>query len=130
MRKLKLYIAKLLAFVVALQILNLSIYTQDFQPILQPSNSIGEFNEYNSVIEYVAEVVLDQDNAVPEYQNNAFSAHKDLQMHKHVTVKMIDCDLYAATPVTIADERNHVSPIADDYHFLFFKEINPPPPKA
>jgi hypothetical protein len=129
MRKLKLHIAKIFAFVVAVQILNLSIYTQDFQPLLQPSNSIGEFNEFNSVVEYVAEVVLDHENALPEY-NNTYNAHKDLQAHKHVTVKMLDCDLLTTEPVAIQDGRTYIHPLKDDYRFLFYKEINPPPPKA
>lgn len=128
MLKFKLHIAKLLAFVVALQILNLSIYTQDFRPLAQHNTTVGDFNEINSVVEYVAEVVLGNQNALPEYQHNN-NNHKDLQLHKHLSIKIIDLKQYV--PFRVIEQTSHVfgTQFKQDYQYLYYGEINPPPPK-
>lgn len=121
----KLLLAKLLALVVAIQILNLSICVQDFKE-LPAKHSIGEFNEINSVVEYVAEIILEHDNAMPEGKH---SSHKDLQAHKHIDFKKAPVSKPANMQNEIAAAINYSYPIKDSYSFLYYKEINPPPPK-
>lgn len=129
MTGIKLHIARLLVFIVAMQILNLSIYMQDFEPIKTHHHTIGEVNEINSIVEYFAEVVLEHKGALPEYkqQNND---HTALQVHKHAPVKMITFDDLQPARVTFVEKRTYIHPLNEAYYFLFFREINPPPPKA
>lgn len=126
---LKLHIARFVAFVVALQILNMSIYTQDFQPLVQHHQTIGDINEINSFVEYVAEVVLDYKNALPEYQHH-YTSHKELQLHKHISVKLINLDHDPIDRLVLDDHRHFRPSLKESYDFLYYKEINPPPPKA
>ncbi|WP_147313898.1 hypothetical protein [Deminuibacter soli] len=128
MSNLKLHTARFFAFVVAIQILNLSIYTQDFRPLAQHNHTVGDFNEINSIVEYVAEVVLDNKNALPEYQRTN-NNHKDLQLHKHLAIKIIDLKQYIPFRVPEIQQHNFTSQFKQDYAYQYFKEINPPPPK-
>lgn len=125
----KFHIARLLLFVVAMQILNLSIYMQDFEPLKIHKHTIGEINEINSIVEYVAEVVLNHKGALPEYKQQN-SDHTALQMHKHAPVKMITFDDLQPQRVFSVAKQTYVHPLNEAYDFLFFREINPPPPKA
>lgn len=129
MTGIKLHIARLLIFIVAMQILNLSIYMQDFEPLKTHRHTIGEINEINSIVEYVAEVVLQHKGALPEYkqQNND---HNALQLHKHAPVKMITFDDLQPKRAFDVARCTYIHPLNETYQFLFFREINPPPPKA
>lgn len=121
--------ARLLLLLVALQILNLSIYMQDFEPLNTHHYTIGEVNEINSIVEYVAEVVLQHKNALPEYhqQNNDHSA---MQLHKHAPIKMITFEDLQPKRAFCVTKHSYIHPLNEAYQFLYFKEINPPPPKA
>lgn len=129
MTGIKFHIARLLLFTVALQILNLSIYMQDFEPLKTHKHSIGEVNEINSIVEYVAEIVLEHKGALPEYKQQN-SDHTALQLHKHAPVKMITFDDLQPQRVFNVPKQTYLHPISEVYNFLFFREINPPPPKA
>jgi hypothetical protein len=129
MAKVKLHIARFFAFVVALQILNMSIYTQDFQPLVQHSHTIGDINEINSFVEYVAEVVLDYKDALPEYQHY-YNNHKELQLHKHISVKLISLEQESTEKLVLDNTRRYRPSLKESYDYLYYKEINPPPPKA
>ena len=58
------YISNFIIAVVALQVLNLGLYAQDFETV--PSENNNQTNIINSVTEYVAEVVMEKQNAFPE----------------------------------------------------------------
>jgi len=64
LKKLRLHIARFVTLLVALQILNMGLFVQDFQYNI--SSSICDENVINSVVEYVSEVVLHEKNAMPE----------------------------------------------------------------
>jgi hypothetical protein len=126
LKKLSLHIARIFTFLVALQILNMGFFVQDFVSLASPS-SISDHNVINSVVEYVSEVMLNKLNALPENNNKA---NKDLQAHKHCVVKMIELQKSAiAILPAMAVLRLHY-PLSDNYYYRFYKEINPPPPKA
>jgi hypothetical protein len=126
LKKLRLHIARFVTLLVALQILNMGLFVQDFQYNI--SSSICDENVINSVVEYVSEVVLHEKNAMPEYENG--DHNKDLQPQKHIAVKIVEIK----TPtLVVAPSLKHVKPNApftENYYFQFCKEINPPPPKA
>ena len=119
--------AKLVVFVMAIQILNLSIYAQDYNPI-QISNAVYEINEINSVAEYVGEILLHHHNQFPEYPNDG---HKDLQFLKHFTLTAFHLPVLKISNCNYAlNSSRYAVPVNEHYDFLFYKEINPPPPKA
>ncbi len=62
--KLKTYFSYSFVVLVALQVLNLGLYAQDFETAKQCSGP--EFNIINSVTEYIAEVRMQKRNAFPE----------------------------------------------------------------
>ena len=121
----KLFFAKFITFIVALQILNVSIYAQDID-MLQQRNILNYSNEINSITEYVSEVVLKHSNAFPEYPNDG---HKEMQFSKHIDLNLFSVQHFKAQPSTKV-YTEYLYPHKIDYDFLFFKEINPPPPKA
>ena len=104
----------------------MGLFVQNIEP-LAFSSSISDNNIINSVVEYVSEVVLNKINAIPENNNKA---NKDLQAHKHIAIKMID---FQKSSLAIAFQTNCLkthSPLSQSYYCRFYKEINPPPPKA
>ncbi len=121
----KQHITRFITLLVALQLLNLSIYAQDFKPNNAAAGS-EEVNITETVAEYVVEVMLGHKNAIPEQSQH----HKDLHFHKHVSFKAISLSSHYRLPEL--QQRNCVCavPIKESYCYLYFSEINPPPPKA
>lgn len=72
------YLSSFIIAVVALQVLNLGLYAQDFETI--PTVNGKQANIINSVTEYVAEVVMHKKNAFPEKKEssspNSQSSHE------------------------------------------------------
>jgi hypothetical protein len=123
--KAKIAFAKFITLVVALQILNVSIYAQDVDAFSQ-KNILMYDNEINTVAEYIGEVLLKHNNAFPEYPNDG---HKDLQFSKHIDINSFSFPSFKPQN-SPAHQAEYLFPYKIDYSFLFFKEINPPPPKA
>lgn len=119
------YSIRFITLVVALQLLNLSIYAQDFKPIYDVAGS-DETNITETVTEYIVEVVFGHTNAIPEQSQH----HKDLHFHKHISFKAISISADYRLP----DLQQHSSisavPLVESYRYLYLQEINPPPPKA
>ena len=57
---------QLLVAIVAMQIINLSIDAVEFQPIAT-TVTIEDFNYFNSITEYVSEIVMGNKDAFPEF---------------------------------------------------------------
>ncbi len=116
--------------VIAVQILNLSVYGGDFDPNTGTAhqNKIGEFNQIDSLVEYVAEIVLDHKDAFPEDGNHNPHSRSSHQL-KHSIIKMVDFSRKTEMPFyctsTDAPEAS-----TNDYKKIILREINPPPPKA
>ena len=114
----------------ALQILNLSVYGGDLDINFDYSqqNNIGEFNQIDSLIEYVTEIVFDYKNAFPEngsHNPNSKSSHQ----LKHFNIKMVAFKRTFEQPI-YSIVINMPEIFNDTYTKLILKEINPPPPKA
>ncbi len=120
-------ISKFFVAVIALQILNLSVDSIDFQPI-SSDIVIGDFNYINSMTEYVSEIVLGHKDAFPEYQNESSSSKA--QLVKHLSVKLFQSTTDIDFTKIFSESSSFNVPLKEKYAFLFYKEINPPPPKA
>src|ERR1035437_1152720 len=113
MRYFQNHICRLIAFVIALQILNMSIDSPNAQMPANAANA-DDFNYIDTYVEYIAEVILKYDNAIPESKDRQ---QKELQMQKQFELVFQKIE-----PITIS--------FFDKYAYQFIKEINPPPPKA
>ncbi|CAN5858969.1 hypothetical protein BH11BAC4_BH11BAC4_21800 [soil metagenome] len=114
-----------MTLIIALQILNMSIDSATVEFARQPGQ-VDNFNYMDTFVEYVAEVILKHDNAIPESGNRQ---QKDMQQHKHIqiAVQKIESSLQILPmSVCLVFPRNN----EDKYAYQFVKEINPPPPKA
>lgn len=119
------YISRFFILIIALQILNMSIDA----PAAQMNIATGEsdsFNYIDTFVEYIAEVVLKYDNAIPENQNRE---HKELQYNKYTEfiVQRYESSVNFMWTENLVNRPRHLS---DEYAYQFINEINPPPPKA
>lgn len=88
------------------------------------SGSNADFNYIDTYVEFIVEVVLKFDNAIPESNDRQ---QKELQQHKQFEVmfqKIVPVKLSNFSELNVISFLN--SP--DNYEFQFIKEINPPPP--
>lgn len=124
MQKINKHIIRVITLIIALQLLNLSIYAQDFTPIYNNQGNT-ETNISETVVEFVIEVVLGHTGAIPEQSQH----HKDLHFHKHVSFKAISIQ----KPVLLSASQINISklpiPIKESFQDLYQQEINPQPPK-
>lgn len=117
---------RFVTLLLALQLLNLSIYVQDFKP-LYVQGEPQEININETIVEYVVEVVLQHKNAIPEQQPE----HKDLHLHKHGALyKVFSTDhSLIADPVT-ATASCLCIPHEEFFIDRYQREIRPQPPQA
>lgn len=118
------YITKLITLIVALQLLNLSIYAQDFKPFFV-NQETTEPNISETITEFISEVILGYTNSFPEQSQH----RKDLHFHKHISFKAIaplapSVILEITYPIA-----NRRTSLQEHFSSLFNQEINPPPPK-
>lgn len=119
------HISRFIAFVIAVQILNMSIDAPTAQ-MQVGKDKTDNFNYIDSYVEYITEVILKYENAIPESKDRQ---QKELQQHKQFEVAFqkispITFNFFEAIPEKI------FSNFSNQYAFQFIKEINPPPPKA
>ena len=93
-----------------------------------PANAANaaDFNYIDTYVEYIAEVILKYDNAIPESKDRQ---QKELQQHKQFEV-VFEIPAIILNPFSIKPTKILHQDYADKYAFQFIKEINPPPPKA
>jgi hypothetical protein len=125
MRYFQNHISRFIAFLIAFQILNMSIDSPSAQMELS-SGSTDNFNYIDTYVEFVAEVILKYDNAIPETQNRQ---QKELQMQKQFELVFQKIEPVKLLFFTQQIEKRFIS-YSNKYAFQFIKEINPPPPKA
>ncbi|MFC4232399.1 hypothetical protein ACFOW1_10885 [Parasediminibacterium paludis] len=126
---LKHIISKYLLFILAIQILNISVDAIDFHPIYNPhSTANSDFNDINSAVEYISEIVLGYKDAFPEIQKQG--EQKNTQSIKHNVIK-----IYEPKPFHFSVDQQFITvvsfvyPLDEKYSFLFSKDVTPPPPK-
>ncbi|HWB25335.1 MAG TPA: hypothetical protein VG738_07635 [Chitinophagaceae bacterium] len=127
MKQFRTYIQHFVTLVVALQILNLSVYER-YNEQNNPRHTIGEPNQIDSMIEYVAEIILNHQNAFPEN-----GAHNRQSNSSH-TLKHANFTLITFRKPSGIKRYGLIStiniPLKQEYKYLFAREIIPPPPKA
>lgn len=85
-----------------------------------------EFNYIDTYVEYIAEVILKYDNAIPESKNRE---QKELQQHKQFELVFQKIEPLAIYFNEGLIKKRFIN-FSDKYAYQFIKEINPPPPKA
>lgn len=122
----KKHITRFIVFLLALQVLNLSIYAPNFSPLYSPVKEEVTTNITETAVEYVMEVIMGIKNAIPEQVQH----HKDLHFHKQVSFKAECTPLFYE--LSSFQEKSGKAAIAlqHAYNYLFLQEINPPPPKT
>jgi hypothetical protein len=132
MQRLKRYLQKFMLTLLAIQILNLSIYNTDFY-VVQSSYTEKEVakddNPVDSFAELIVESVDGYQDAFPETdQKNEKQAP---ELKHNITFKMIYLDRFAKIPEKVVlnyDQSPADLPVFQNkYSFLFWKEINHPP---
>lgn len=126
LKSIRFHIAKSLTFLVAFQILSLGLFVQDFEA-MGTSDISPQINIINTVDEFVAEVVLQHVNAVPEPKEHS---RKDIQIHKHADYKVNEIIVLSIPLVTQPSPSTTVSSFAEKYDYQYFEDIIPPPPKS
>jgi len=118
------HIIRVITLIVALQLLNLSIYAQDFTPIYNNQGNT-ETNISETIVEFVIEVVLGHTGAIPEQSQH----HKDLHFHKHVSYKAVSLENKVLLTDSQINNAKLPIPIHESFEDLYQQEINPQPPK-
>ena len=114
-------VIKFILFVVALQMLNMSIDVHNSQVC---NNTPENFNYINTYIEFVTEILLKYDNAFPE---PATRHQKELQHHKLYQVICQQIDLLTGLPLLYSGLNKVYFNLNDKYAYQFVREISPPP---
>lgn len=116
----------------AIQILNLSIYNTEFyeaQSSYTENETSQESNPVDSFAELIVESVDGYENAFPETEQQGEKQAPELK--HNITFKMIYLDRFARIPEKITlhyDQAPADLPVfQNNYSFLFWKEINHPP---
>ena len=120
----RLIIAKIFSLIVAVQILNMSIYTCEFEEINQTQTTSQGIDETDSFVELIAENVIAHENIDKNTGNNS---GKETHYFKDVQLKLYppaDAGILLKSPVA---KTEFYSSYILSYSFLFFKEFNPPP---
>ena len=118
---------KCLLILIAFQILNQSIDAIEFTPA-STGNSIGDFNDINTGVEYFSEVVLGIKNFFPEFQKKQTT--KQSQTLKHITIKLFQPTAISILIKSPVSTIVYAYPIDEKHSFLFLKDVTPQPPKA
>jgi len=113
-----------LLVLISILVLNQCIDEIDFQPLVV-SNSISYFNDLNSAVEYVSEVILGNKDAFPDYQKG--STHKQSSSIKIVSSKIYQPFYTQIIPFVFSIKSESPSYFEDNYSFNYSREINQPP---
>lgn len=95
-------------------------------PVAQNNTATQDYNYIDTYVEYIAEVVMKYENAIPETRHRQ---HKQFQLHTHL--QMI-CQQVQLAPSLLSPAARVIKvypAYANRFAYQFIKEINPPPPK-
>ena len=116
---------RLIIFILALQILNMSIDAPYVQMQSKKANT-DNFNYIDTYVEYIAEVILKCNNAIPESGNRE---RKELLQHNQFEIIFQALEVQELVTLYIISSATNKSSHTDNYVYRFIKEIVPPPPK-
>ncbi|WP_222166726.1 hypothetical protein [Edaphocola aurantiacus] len=122
---------KFIVMLLALQIMNMSVYSSGFYIKVKDGkgHKVSMFNQIDSVLEYLVEITFGQVNAFPEQD----TGHHHPIKHITKTAKFFDVAIQEIRQFELQSITEHApvkyTEYTDKYDFLYYKEINPPPPK-
>lgn len=105
-------------------VLNQSIDEIEFRPLVI-TNNIGNFNDLNSAVEYISEIILGHKDLFPEYQKDG--QHKQSSHCKHFNPKAFNFHEPLEVPIQYIEKKTFAYPLDENYTFLFSREIIQPP---
>jgi len=123
-----LYLNRLIIFVAALQILNLSVCGGDAVYSSDNTSAIGEINQIDCFVEYIAEEVLNYKDVIAENGLHNTSGNHSIII-KHILSNKFQQGFSIVTP-KITSLAIPAVPFKEAYTCLYCREIIPPPPKA
>lgn len=129
MSRVRTYSIKFLFLIVALQILNLSVYGNAYVEtvVLKNNKKKTQINQIDSLAEYIVEIVLKHTNAFPEQKgNHTKNENKSFKAPFKIITRINVVEEKETKIASVTKPHSHYS---NNYDYLFFKEINPPPPK-
>jgi hypothetical protein len=110
----------------AVHMLNICVDMPDAAPDYVPEDLT--VNDQESLVEMVLEKGLDIENAIEEHDEADDTNSQNFEMCKDIKFHSVRTELASfERPYNIVFLD---TPYKMDYSFLYFKEINPPPPKA
>jgi hypothetical protein len=111
----------------ALLVMNTGLYAQNFQVATLDGQS---FNIINSVTEYIAEVILQKQNAFPE--DGKSNPHQQQKHHLHVKAHVVKevCENKLTQNIKFTPIAETISSSSAYIYNSYTVEITPPPPKA
>ena len=116
-------VIKFIVFVVALQVMNMSI---DIPSSPRDVNAPKDYNYLDTYVEYIAEVVLKYQNAVPESKHRQ---QKQNKLHHHLQI--ICQALQSLKPGTLVTRLlpKTLPVYSNRFAYQYINEVNPPPPR-
>lgn len=95
-------------------------------PANQNNNTVpaGNFNYVDTYVEFVAEVVMQIENAMPEQKHRQ---RRELQMHKQVQVICQQVEMPLQAGLQMARAAKGYPAYSNNYHYQLTREINHPP---
>lgn len=121
-------LAYFFTYLVAFQLLNLSIYNGEFESIQIATHHSTSVDETDSFVEFISENILQLKKVQTEAAQK--NGSKQNHLHKSFQTKLywFSSVIHDTQPIHIDKPENIV--LAEDYTYLFSKEITPPPPKT
>jgi hypothetical protein len=115
------HIKHAILFIIAMQILNIGLFAQDFTYHQSPQENI-----INSVTEYIAEIVCNKKDAFPE-QDTSPQKHQT-HLGKHIVFKIYASN--AITTLAMPVCKKQFIALKNEKEVTLIKDIIPHPPKA
>ncbi len=116
---------KFIIFLIAFQVLNTSIDAPNAEADYHYAS--GGFNYIDSYVEYVSEVLMKCENAIPEPVKRQ---PKELQTHKFYQVICEQAPCSYVYVSGFSSTKSFYFTCHDNYAYQFIKEISPPPENA
>ena len=121
-------LAYFFTYLVAFQLLNLSIYNGEFESLQIPSHHSVNVDETDSFVEFFSENILQLKKVQTEAAQK--NGSKQNHLHKSFQTKLywFSSAIQYTKPLNIDNPENIA--FTEDYTYLFSREITPPPPKT
>lgn len=107
--------------------MNLTIQARPVNELML-TNSYIDTNRIDHAIEYILEVLMCKKNAIPEQKKQ--QGQHPMHIHKTISINLF----FPAAPffkaLVYSSSSFKRASLPDNYNYQFYKEINPPPPKA